>query len=528
MQDTAGHFKALINWNGNKAIIGIGDRSNQSWWLIKGGGWWIQNQGCQKGLWSDSMYYTAAEQGDFIHCLTSDGNGVLFRLKDVTFPPDPEQNASFLYKGFFFGDAWVAADSSKGGIRTNSVWNPIITDLLLRATIAKFEQIQEEIIVMAKQAGLDLASVLDPTGVFSAASAAYALRRGDYFGCAMSLLGIIPVIGKAAEGAKVWQASGRAAQLMERLKNLQKLIQNSARATKELRIEGSVVREEIQGTTDLRAATEAARGTKAPSIWTTMTKVATEGADLAKEAEKGGMSLTDCKNLQQFTMKNNAVGCVRYTAKESQARLGDVLNTGKPCELAAYHTAHEESTYSGYIVVHADQVASATYKDGQGVTRLKGLSPEYKVMDHACPKTGDRLITRNGEAYYSDYDFMGMYHANGNPYLDFKELNDNPGIVAFMRRMFPAFGNKVQHGMQDFFIKVDGKMGRQPKLDETFLFFEPNGKVSYVDLLDLRRLYAKYNIKWPYDVFNKTERIRVLTSTAVGAASAGRASQAGR
>jgi hypothetical protein len=52
--------------------------------------------------------------------------------------------------------------------------------------------------------------------------------------------------------------------------------------------------------------------------------------------------------------------------------------------------------------------------------------------------------------------------------------------------------------------------------------------VSYVDLLDLRRLYAKYNIKWPYDVFNKTERIRVLTSTAVGTASAGRASQAGR
>ena len=150
-------------------------------------------------------------------------------------------------------------------------------------------------------------------------------------------------------------------------------------------------------------------------------------------------------------------------------------------------------------------------------------------MDRACPVTGDRLITRNGTAYYSDYDFMGMYHAaSGNPYLDFKELNDNPGIVSFMNRMFPAFGRKVQHGMQDFFLKVDGTMGRQPKLDETFLFFEPNGKVSYVDLLDLRRLYAKYNIRWPYDVFNRTERLRVVTSAVVAVGATGRAAQATR
>jgi hypothetical protein len=518
MEDTAGFFKATINWNGNKAIIGIGGDSKPEWWLVKHTGWWISNPGCNKGAWSKSMRYTWSEQGDFTHCLSGDGSGVLFRLKDVTFPPDPENNASFYYKGFFFGDAWLAADPSKGGIRTNSSWQPIITDMLLRATIAKFEQIQKEIIQMGIQAGLDTTSILDPTGVLSAAGAAYAMRRGDYVGCAMSLLGIIPVVGKACELAKVAQASGKLARLTQRLKNLMEAIKSSSKVTQEMRLEGAVIREELQGSTDLAAATRAASGAS--------TKLVTAGAELAKEAEKGGMSVQDAKNMQEFTARNNAVGCVRYTAKESQARLGDVLNDGKPCELAAYHTAHGDSIYSGYIVVNKAQVESLCFKDGQGVTRLKGLSPEYKVMDHACPRTGDRLITRNGTAYYSDYDFMGMYHAaNGNPYLDFKELNDNPGIVAFMQRMFPAYGNKVQHGMQDFFIKADGTMGRQPKIDETFLFFEPNGKVSYVDLIDLRRLYAKYHIKWPYEVFNKTERIRVLTNTTQAVVSAGRASQ---
>jgi hypothetical protein len=334
----------------------------------------------------------------------------------------------------------------------------------------------------------------------------------------VSLLGVIPVVGKACEFAKVSEASGRIARLTQRLKNLTEAIKSSGKVSQEMRLEGAVVREEIQGSTDLAAATRAARGASSEI------KLVTAGADIAKEAEKGGMAVQDAKNLQEFTVRNNAIGCVRYTAKESQARLGDVLNDGKPCELAPYHTAHGDSTYSGYIVVNKAQVENLCYKDGDGVTRLKGLSPEYKVMDHACPRTGDRLITRNGIAYYSDYDFMGMYHAsNGNPYLDFKDLNDNPGIVAFMQRMFPAYGNKVQHGMQDFFIKANGTMGRQPKIDETFLFFEPNGKVSYVDLIDLRRLYAKYQIKWPYAVFDKAERLRVLANTTQAVVSAGRA-----
>lgn len=515
MEDTAGFFKAIVNWNGNKAVIGIAENSSQGWWLIKHTGWWITQPGCQKGPWSTSLRYTFGEQGDFTHCLNSDGSGVLFRLKDVTFPPDPENNASFWYKGFFFGDYWIAQDSSKGAVRTDSTWQPIITDMLLAATVAKFQQIQQEIIQMGIQAGLDTTSILDPTGVLSAAGAAYALRRGDYVGCAMSLLGVIPVVGKACELAKVAEASGRLARLTQRLNNLLEAIKASGRVTQEMRLEGAVVREEIQGTVDLAEATRAARGA---------VKLATAGADLAKEAEKGGMAVQDAKSMQDFTVRNNAVACVRYTAKESQARLGDVLNDGKPCELAPFHTAKGDSIYSGYIVVNKSQLADRTYKDAQGVTRLKGLSPEYKVMDQVCPRTGDRLITRNGIAYYSDYDFMGMYHAaNGNPYLDFKDLNDNPGIVAFVNRMFPAFGSKVQHGMQDFFIKADGRMGRQPKLDETFLFFEPNGKVSYVDLLDLRRLYAKYHIKWPYDVFDRAERLRVIANTTKAVVSAGRA-----
>ena len=168
--------------------------------------------------------------GNFTHCLNADGSGVLFRLKDVTFPPDPENNASFLYKGFFFGDYWTASDPSVPKIRTgNTGWQPIITDMLLAATIAKFNQIQDEIIQMGIQAGLDTTSILDPTGALSVAGAAYAMRRGDYVGCAMSLLGVIPVVGKACEIAKVAQASGRLARLSERLKNLLEAIKASGK-----------------------------------------------------------------------------------------------------------------------------------------------------------------------------------------------------------------------------------------------------------------------------------------------------------
>jgi len=51
--------------------------------------------------------------------------------------------------------------------------------------------------------------------------------------------------------------------------------------------------------------------------------------------------------------------------------------------------------------------------------------------------------------------------------------------------------------------------------------------VSYVDLIDLRRLYAQYHIKWPYDVFDRAERLRALANTTQAVVSAGRASQSG-
>jgi hypothetical protein len=153
-----------------------------------------------------------------------------------------------------------------------------------------------------------------------------------------------------------------------------------------------------------------------------------------------------------------------------------------------------------------------------GHARPQGVG-RYRVMPHVCPKTGDRLICQDGVAFYSDYDFMGVYHAaNGHAYEDFKVLNDDKGIVGFMQGMFrgSGYGDKVKHGMQDFFIKwlkvpgpnggVGGamaQMGRQPKLDEIFTVFEPTGKATILNLQELRSFYDAHKMHWPYDAFKQ-------------------------
>ena len=507
------HFFMTVSNTGRTAVVMMMQDPASGWKLRADRNLWPRNA-ATGGQWRGQGW---GEWTDYKHCLGGGGKE-LFRVGDVNWPPDIEDNARFLYKPFMPGELWLELDPNTAPVRrpsAQSVWRPVITGPLLTAVAARFQEIQDEIVQTGVQAGLDVMSVLDPTGALAVASASYAARHGDYFGCATALLGVIPVVGKACEVARVAQANGRLAQLVVRLTKLKTLVMESAVSAKEARIGGQIIREEVQGAVKLAGGARPARAAGALGHIASAGHAVTEGADLARVAEKGGMTLRDAQTMQTFSRQNESIAVVRQTAKESLARHGDVLNTGKPCELAPFHTAHDDSRWSGLIVVRDNQLAEKTIVDAHGVRRLKGME-QYVVSDLRCEKTGDRLITKDGIGYYSDYDFMGMYHGSGRPYLDFKELNDNAGIVSFMNRLLSGQGLKVNHGMQDFFKRLKvGKngqeyyvMGRQPGLEETFLFFHPSGKVSYVDLIDLRKLYSQYRIAWPYEIFGRWERLQ--------------------
>jgi hypothetical protein len=506
-----GFFYANITYRGMKAVVLVAEDPRQGWKLMSPGSarWWLNKPDAHQGVWRPS----ATSFNNLIECLNTSGSSVVFNLGNMEFPPNIDNNANWFHKIFSFGDYWRANDSSIPQIRTASDganWSPVITSQLLQDVVRKFDQIQEEIKQVAIQAGIDTASILDPTPTLSILGSAYALRRGDYLGCTVSLLAAIPLIGELAKAGKVAAVEAKLTKLTRELTFYKRAIEESSAATKEARLTGSVIDPAIQGTS---AVTKQSGG---------ILKDLTSGKDLARVAEEGGMSTKDAKSMQDFVMNNDAISVIRYTSKESLARRMDSLATGKPCELADFHTAHDNSMFSGYIVIKEDQMAKFTTTDKEGNIWLKyDANPSlkgYKVMPAKCPKTGDRLICKDGTAFYSDYDFMGIYHAkNGHAYDDFKALNDDKGIVAFMQNMFrgSGFGDKVKHGMQDFFIRwkevkgangtssMMGVQGRQPKLDELFIVFQPSGKTSILNLQELRGFYDAHKMHWPYDAFKQ-------------------------
>jgi hypothetical protein len=208
-------------------------------------------------------------------------------------------------------------------------------------------------------------------------------------------------------------------------------------------------------------------------------------------------------------MQSQSFVVVRHTSPQSLARQGDILNAGKPCELSSYHTAGDNSIFHGYIVVKKDQMGAHAFIDPKTKELHLRAHPQYK-LSKPCPKTGDRMIMKDGEAYFSDYDFMGIYAKDGSAFGAAKLLNDHPWVVDWTNRLFPGLSRQmVRHGMQDFFIKraisqngqIVETMGRQPKLDEMFLVFQPNGKVSNMNLSQLHDFYVKHNMHWPYEAF---------------------------
>lgn len=476
-----GFMYLAIEYRGQFAVIQVTDESFKTWRLMnpEGVGWWVKDPAWHWGEWRDEY---GAET--YKECQQSTTKGVVFKLKDLDFSSIDIDNSH----QFAIGNDWV-----KGSPLLNTVgtWRPVMTDLLLSAKLRELEELQQQLIYQMGQLGIAGAAMFDPTGIFSLAGAGWAMREGDYVGCAANLLGVIPVLGKIATASRLGRISAQLENIAARLASFQKSLKFSANAAKRAGLTGKIVRAEIQGTKIVRSAVQI-----------------TEGVELASVSQRGGMAMRDAEGLQNCAMRNDAVMIVRSTASESLKVQEMRLVEGKPLELSSFHTA-KEGEFEGYIVISKEQMATETFKNpSSGYTQLKNF-PEYRV-EQGADKFGNRLITKENVAFYSDYDFQGMYHAkNGKPYLDFKVRNDDAGIIKWLNEIVPSnFGTKVKHGMQDFwrrkvFLQNGQKRvipGRVPSANETFLVFEPSGKVSHLNLKQLYFLYQRYKIPWIYKV----------------------------
>jgi hypothetical protein len=194
----------------------------------------------------------------------------VFRLTDLDFPPDLSSQQGFWIKQFFIGDMWADQKGIQKGIvktgphqlsmPTHGSWNAVISGPLINAVEIKLRQFHDEMKRLAIQVGLDVASMIDPTGALSIPAAGYAMNRGDYLGCAVNLLGVIPLFGKLAPAAKVALISDRLAFLGKEITFLEKWLELSVDATRRARqaITGAL-KVEIQGTTRASMAPQVAR-----------------------------------------------------------------------------------------------------------------------------------------------------------------------------------------------------------------------------------------------------------------------------
>jgi|GEM_PF-6440657 len=84
----------------------------------------------------------------------------------------------------------------------------------------EIENCQRELKELGLQAALDVAGVIDPTPTSDLLSAANSIRRKDYIGAGLTLLGVVPylgdAIGKTAKGALI---ASRVAKLKSRLES---------------------------------------------------------------------------------------------------------------------------------------------------------------------------------------------------------------------------------------------------------------------------------------------------------------------
>ena len=247
----------------------------------------------QRGKWKDRWGSPTEGMKDF---MTQDGQTHAFSLSHIRFLPAVKSDKSFYQNQFHLGDLWAKQLGVDDNDRRGS-WAPIATGPFITEVKQHMEEMQKEFRQVCIMIGLDVVALVDPTGLMNFPAAIQASRMGDYLGCTLNLLGLIPVIGKAATAAKNAKAIQRISFLTTELEFLNRWLKLSVKALRRGNAAESTLNLSIQGTTRatkvVRAGEEIAAARKLKNVgW-----VQRLGADLA---ESVGMLPEELKAFQRL------------------------------------------------------------------------------------------------------------------------------------------------------------------------------------------------------------------------------------
>lgn len=145
-------------------------------------------------------------------------------------------NPIFLLRGMHFSAAdlqpspfnWFLRDTAWKYTGEAGLWSIVITGALLNAVKRDLELAIKQAAECMRELGVSTAAILDPepisAGLLSIYLADLASKRGDYLGCALNLLGVIPLVGELAKAGKALATAAKCEALLQKVSELTQII----------------------------------------------------------------------------------------------------------------------------------------------------------------------------------------------------------------------------------------------------------------------------------------------------------------
>jgi hypothetical protein len=245
------NFYMRVEWTGHSAVIWVSDRGE--WRLIHpelASSWWPPGQPYQMGSFHDS---NGAKEG-FVACYGrgNDMQDHLFSLSSLHFDAVKlGQTAERFDRWFRLGKDWARVNprSPAGQQNINGNWFAILSGPLLNAAKEQLAEAQKQFQDFCIDAGLNAVSFVDPTGISAVVLAERASEKGDYLGCALALVSVIPVARQVAAAAKGAALAAKIDRLLMEMRALENALRVSTAASRDFRLttEGTnIIRAEVQ------------------------------------------------------------------------------------------------------------------------------------------------------------------------------------------------------------------------------------------------------------------------------------------
>lgn len=205
-----------------------------------------------------------------------------------------------------------------------------------------------------------------------------------------------------------------------------------------------------------------------------------------KVANKAGMETEDLARLQRIANEDQQIIIVRGTNKNSLQHHDDPTCVPKPvtCKLKT-----DKET---------------------GLVSRRANPDEPAPPGFHWDREGNLRTNDGNKRLYGDHDLQGVYQKNDGEDTFHGTNTNDPRAQARINEAFDG-RDMVQHGANDDY-RPDGRMGRHPGEDESFVVIEPDGTSRIIGppTSELQDYYHSKGIKWPYDDYHTSPPTPVI------------------